>query len=363
MEPTRSYSSSGQVVDPLAGIGIQRPFKASWIDHINDWVINLPISAWVFFFGLGIILFALQVLFLWLEGGLRDSDLLRVIAFNGFFSPFLLALIYLLDLQARVALDAMRPVLALDESDLERYQYEISHMPARLVLITGFSMATFAILLERLWIAPASYTELGQMPIFTLVFQVIDKSSAFLFGVFIYHTIRQLRLVNFINVNYVRISLSHFRPLQAFSKLTATTAVGLLAGVYGWMIINPDLLGDPVIIGFALAITALAVTVFALPLSSIHNRMKLEKEKMLDVLDLNFGKLFSQLNQSLYHEEHAAVERLNGTITSLEIQYKRIKALPTWPWNAETAKFVFSAIGLPLILAIIQFLVEQTIRM
>ena len=84
---------------------------------------------------------------------------------------------------------------------------------------------------------------------------------------------------------------------------------------------------------------------------------------MLDVLDLNFGKLFSQLNQSLYNEEHAAVERLNGTITSLEIQYKRIKALPTWPWNAETAKFVFSAIGLPLILAIIQFLVEQTIRM
>ena len=44
-------------------------------------------------------------------------------------------------------------------------------------------------------------------------------------------SIRQLRLVNVINSNYVRISLFHLGPLQAFSKLTASTAVGLVIGV------------------------------------------------------------------------------------------------------------------------------------
>jgi hypothetical protein len=70
---------------------------------------------------------------------------------------------------------------------------------------------------------------------------MIDKSSAFLFGVFVYHTIQQLRLVNSINVNYIRINLFNLRPAQAFSKVTASTAVGLVAGVYGWLLINPEL--------------------------------------------------------------------------------------------------------------------------
>jgi hypothetical protein len=220
-------------------------------------------------------------------------------------------------------------------------------------------MVVFATLLEQVWGTPIRYAALEQLPIFTVIFQMIDKSSAFLFGVFVYHTIRQLRLVNTVNVNHIRINLFNLRPAQAFSKLTASTAVGLVAGVYGWILINPELLANPVIFGFLMMTTALALSVFVLPLYGIHRLMEATKDRMLHEIDLNSEAVFSRFNKGLRDDDTSAIDRLNGTIASLEIQYNRIKAIPTWPWKSETAQFALTAIGLPLVLAALRFLVER----
>ena len=220
-------------------------------------------------------------------------------------------------------------------------------------------MVVIAILIERLSIAPIRYAALEQLPIFAIVFYIIDKSSAFVFGAFIYHTIGQLRLVNTINLNYIRISLFNLGPFQAFSKLTASTAVGLVVGVYGWMLINPELLTDPIGFGFAGSITILAVAVFVWPLFGAHRLMEMEKARMLHDIDLHFEAVFSKFNQRLCDDDYSAIERLNGTISGLEIQHRRITAIPTWPWRPETARFAVAAIAIPLILTILQFLAEQ----
>ena len=53
------------------------------------------------------------------------------------------------------------------------------------------------------------------------------------------------------------------------------------------------------------------------------------------------------------------IDQLNGTITSMEIQYNRNKAIPTWPWKPETAQFALNAIVLLLVLAVLRFLAER----
>lgn len=337
----------------------ERPFRPSWVDRFNNWVKRLPIRAWLFFLVVGSILVLVQILPLWLESGLQDIELLPIIIFNGFFTPFLLGLMYLLDNQAATALNSMKPVLDTTESELEHYQYVLSNMPQRASLMSGLTMLVLAILMEQLWIAPARYAALAQLPIFTVVFQIVDKSSAFLFGVFIYHTIRQLRMVSTINSKPIRISLYNLAPLQAFSRLTASTAVGLVVGVYAWMLINPDLLRDPIAFGFMGLITILAVAVFVWPLFGVHRRLETEKERLLHALDSDFEALFSEFNEAFRAEDYSAIERMNGTIASLDIQRNRIEAIPTWPWRPETAQFVFAAIALPVVLAVLQFLVEQ----
>ena len=82
---------------------------------------------------------------------------------------------------------------------------------------------------------------------------------------------------------------------------------------------------------------------------------------MLQELDLHLEAAFSEFNQRLRDNDHPTLERLNGIISSLEIQYKKIAAVPTWPWRPETAQFALAAIALPLILTILQVFAEQAL--
>ncbi len=335
----------------------ERPYKPSWIDRFTNWVEKLPVRGWVFYLGLGLALILLQMLFLWLDGGLAVAGvLLPVIIFNALVIPFGPALMHLLDNQAVTALNSMRPTLEMTEPEFDKFQYMLSNMPSSPALIAALATLVFLILTERLWIVPIRFAALEQLPVFAIVFHIIDKSPALVVGAFIYHTIRQLRLVNTINANYLRVSLFDLGPLQAFSKLTASTAVGLVVGIYGWMLINPELLGDPMSLGFAVLFTILAIAVFVWPLWGVHRLMEIEKARALREIDRRFEAVFSEFNQFVHDDDYAATERLNGTIASLEIQHRRITAIPTWPWRPETARFAVTAIALPLILTILQFL-------
>ena len=339
------------------------PYKPSWVDRLSDWVNKLPIPAWVFYVGLGLGLLLIQLLFLWIEGGSFEAGvLLPVIIFNAVLSPFALALIYILDDQAVTALDSMRSVLEMTEQEFYRFRYGLSNMPPGTTLITGLVMVLFAILMEWLWIAPVRFAVLEQLPIFAIVFHIIDKSPAFVLGALTYHTVRQLRLVNTINSNYIRISLFNLGPSKAFSKLTASTAVGLMVGIYGWMLINPDLLADPISLGFVGLFTVLAITVFVWPLWGVHRLVEMEKAKALREIDHGFEAVYAKFDQHLHDYNYTQTERLNGTIASLEIKRKLISEIPTWPWRPETARFALSAIALPLILTILQFFVLQAIN-
>ena len=348
------------MADTTTENGKERPYKPSLIDRFTDWVEKLPVRGWFLYVGFGLGLILIQVLFLWLDGGLNVAEeLLPVIIFNALLTPFVLALIHHLDHQAVTALKTMRPTLEMTGPEYDEFQYKLSNMPAGAALIAGLIMLVLVILMEQVSTLPVRYAALEQLPIFVIVFQIVDKSSAFLLGVIIYHTVRQLRMVNTINLNYVRISLFNLGPLQAFSKLTASTAMGLVAGIYGWMLINPDLLADPVSLAFVGLFTIMAVAVFVWPLFGTHRLMEMERARMLHELDLHFEVVLSKFNQLVHDDDYAALERLNGTIASLEIQHRRIASIPTWPWRPETARFAIAAIVLPLILTILQLLAAQ----
>jgi hypothetical protein len=340
----------------------ERPYKPSWIDRFNDWVETLPVREWIFHVVFGIVLIGVQLLFLWLEGGRGPEELLPVIIFNGLATPYLLALINLLDNQAVASLDSMSSVLDTTEQEFDDYQYRLSHMPFLAPLIAGLAMTTLTILTPMISIEPTRYAALEQLSVFTVVFHIIDKSSAFLTGVLVYHTVRQLRLVNTVNSNHIRINLFHLRPVRAFSRLTASTAVGLLIFVYVWMLINPELLTDPVIFGYLVLFTLLAILVFVWPLYGVHRLMEKEKERALNDIELRLEAIFAKFNQGFQEDNYSAIGPLNGTIASLEIQYQRVSDIPTWPWKSETARLALTAIALPLVLMILQFFVLQALN-
>lgn len=340
----------------------ERPYKPSVIDRFTDWVENLPVPAWASYTLVGIVLLLIQILFLWLEGGLQAQELLPVIIFNSIATPLLLALIWLLDAQAATALAAMRSALDMTEPVYDDYSYRLSNMPFPAALITGTTLLVFLIVMEQVSAVPSRYAALDSLPVFTWVYQIIDKSSAFMYGVMTYHTIRQLRLVRTINSSHLRISLFDAGPSQAFSRLTATTAVGLMTGIVAWMSLNPDLLASPASVAFTVGFTLLAVAVFVWPLLGAHRLMDSEKARLLRELNARFETVLAEFNRCIREQDYEAADQLNGMITSLDIQHRRISTIPTWPWKPETARIALTAIALPLMLMILQYFVLQALK-
>ncbi len=336
-----------------------RPYEPSWIDRFTDWVGRLSVPEWVVYVGLGLGLIGIQLLFLWLDGGLKFGVLLPVIIFNAFAIPNALALVHLLDHQAVAALKAMRPTLAITEPEFDDLQYRLSTMPSGPTFIVGVSLVALLILTERLGVVPVRYAALDHLPIFRVVYHVIDKAIPFVFGPFVYHSIAQLRLIDAIYSSHARIHLFDLQPLYAFSRVTATTAVGLAVSVYGWMALNPELLSDPVGLAGTVAFTILSVAVFAWPLAGAHRLMQAEKERMLHGLDLQFAEVFATFTQRLNDGDFAAMEALNATIASLDIQHRKVQAIPTWPWRPGTVRSVLGVIALPPVVSAIQLVVER----
>jgi hypothetical protein len=134
-----------------------------------------------------------------------------------------------------------------------------------------------------------------------------------------------------------------------------------MAFVYLWMFINPELLSDPVNLGLAALFMIFAISLFVWPLYGVHRFMLIEKERILRDLDERSEETFSKFNQRFQEQDYEALERLNGLIASLDVQYRRMEAIPTWPWSSQTAQFVLTAIALPLVLMVIGFFVERAI--
>lgn len=341
---------------------VARPYKPSWIDRLNAWIAAQPAGAATVYVGIGGLLVLVQLLVLWLEGGWEATEILPIIVYNGLATPYLLALIHLTDEQAGTAIDAVRPLFAATERELEVYAYRLTTMPFPSSLIAGSIATVSTILTERLSGVPIRYAPLEQLPAFAVVFQIVDKSSAFVFGVLIYHMVRQLWLVNTLNASHLRIKLFHTSALQGFSRLTASTAVGLVAFVYLWMFINPEILHDPLILGYAVVLTALAVAVFAWPLLGIHRLVGREKARALYDLDLQLEVAFAAYHQHLEEGNDAALDPLNGRIAALETQHRVVSSIPTWPWQPETGRLVLTAVALPLVLMMLQYIIEQALR-
>lgn len=72
-----------------------------------------------------------------------------------------------------------------------------------------------------------------------------------------------------------------------------------------------------------------------------------------------FALVCQLLDQPFIEDDDSSLEKIHWIISNLEIQHKRINSIPTWPWKPETARLVLTAVAVPLILAVLRFLVEQ----
>jgi hypothetical protein len=149
------------------------------------------------------------------------------------------------------------------------------------------------------------------------------------------------------------------RPLYGLSSLTALTGASLAGITYGWIAINPSLLGELVTLAIVLPITVLALITFVWPLFGIHRLLVQEKGRLIDECSIRLEATLADLHQRVDGGALEAMDDLNKTITSLELELNLLEKIPTWPWRSETVRLLITALALPLGLWLVQYVLQR----
>ncbi len=335
-----------------------RAYTPGWVDLVIARIDHLTGPSWLYYSVTGLVLFGIQTVAMWIEGAYPVGTFQLIHGVLAWMFVFPLALLHYLNRVAGNALTTLLPLLKANEEKHNQLRYQLTTRPARQTILASLAWLIVGILVTALG-APSSFQVLAGWPISTALLNLIYMTSWWVFGAFIYHTIHQLRLISRILTEYTQINLFQMRPLYAFSRLTALTAIGLTVNPYAWAVVNPEALASAVGGGIYILITVLAIAIFVWPMLGVHQLLGNEKERWLSDCSLHLEGTIVELHQRLDSGELEGMGDLNTAIASLEVEQTALTRIPTWPWQPETVRALATALLVPLGLWAIQFVLQR----
>lgn len=335
------------------------PYAPSWVNVVTTWFERLPGPTWIAYAGamaLAIVLPLLSAGEMSAVGGTFGLVYYAVLPFGA------LGLIHILDRTAGRALGSLRPMLRADDAGLAAMHYELTVAPARpaaLLTLFAFGITPIGYVMD-----PAGSGIVGySVP--ALAFRYVWEgliTSVFL--VLIYHTIRQLRLIDRIHGGIEQIDLFDQGPLYAFSQLTSRTALGLIFLLAPSLFLLPSQAGASFIVitaawyGFGVLIAGAA---FVLPLRGMHDRLVAEKRRHQGELGRRISATLESIALSVDAGDGTAIEARNRALATLVAARDVVNRVPTWPWSTGALTGFASALVLPIVLFLIQRVLAQVV--
>jgi hypothetical protein len=339
-----------------------QPYSPSWVNHLTAWVDRRSWPSWSWYLGLWLVLVIIQIAALWIEGVHPVGKVFPAQLFMPAMIALFLAMIHFLDNRAEAALTTLRPALKATEEEYDQLRYQLTTLPAWPTILASLATMAAIYLIGFLTGETDSALEaLAGSPIAATLVWIVYWIGWWVFGAFAYHSIHQLRQIDYIYSRHTRIRLFAMSPLYAFSPVTALTAVTLAIATYGWTALNPDNLTNPVSIALILLINGLALVVFAWPLLGTRRMLAKEKAQRLDQVSLRLEGVFSQMHERIDRGEIEGLEDLTKVMSVLETERDTLEAISTWPWQPETLRYLVTALLLPLLLWIIQYVVQLVV--
>jgi hypothetical protein len=188
---------------------------------------------------------------------------------------------------------------------------------------------------------------------------IIEGLICFCTGsVIYYHTIRLLLLVSRTVRLVEHFNLFRLEPVYAFSRLTSQI------GITWMLLLSLTLLTFPLKMANVLVLAMLgiqilmAIAAFILPLWAVHRRLLLEKRTLI----AGYQRIVEATLERFHHALDKNIDeasQYNNIMLGLKAEREVLTAIPTWPWRESTLTGFLSAIGLPIILLLIQIAIKK----
>jgi hypothetical protein len=290
----------------------------------------------------------------WLTGGRPIGELYPDIAAAPVIFAWFGFLLQVLNRVATSVFDEFRPALGNPDAEAH-YRLELTSVPDRYAIVAGaLTVATLQLLF---WAyvrptLPASVT-----PSIDIVATVLWSLVAFVVGVTLLHTVRQLRAVSRLSAVARNVDIFRPRPLNALARLTSVASMGIIAFVVAYTILNP---AQPLaFLVQGLALLGVAVALFVLPLRVMHARLADEKQSLLSANQDRLKAVLTRIHAVVDERDLEHSEQLNHTLTAVLAERNVLAKLQTWPWSEGTFRGFASALLLPIFLIIVSQLVGR----
>ena len=332
------------------------PYRPSWIHRFFAWIDRLPIPAWIFYL---MILFtggAIQHAYVWGKG------ILEVGQFNFYLAltwGWLVAQLFYGHLNpqiARRALDEIRPLLDLDDKGFKLLSYEFTMIPASPALIMNI-LGFLCGLVFAAAVRPFSPEINYAFPEFVFFSAGLTLAMAF---VSFYWIIRQLGMIHRVIKQVDWVDIYNLHSFYGLSRLTASISVAIVAIAFlNYFSHVPQHIESKFAVVFYVSFLMLALAIFILPLTEIHRRLRNEKIRLLKIVNTQIEDTFEKVRADIRSNELDQMPSLQMGIEIMLREKTLLEAIPTWPWAPSTFRGFIATVFSPLILRLVQQLMER----
>lgn len=347
--------SSDQSLHAIPGT---KPYAASFVDNFMNFIKRLPLPYWLTYLILFILQSTLFHILSWIDGWVPAYEFSPLLLIYPFWLWGVLAIITYLNSISLEALASFNQLLDLEDQELKKLAYEFTTIPARGAIISAAIWSIVYFIIAALTFE-AIYVDTGIGTVL-IVALIIEGLCSFLLGSAIYyHSLRQLRLVNRTVKKVKHFNLFHLNPVYAFSRLTSQTGISwMLLFSFTLLCFPIHLVTGPSIPVFATQVV-LAIAAFILPLWFVNRRLVAEKRRLLSELDQRVETTLGRLHGAIDASELGEVGQLNSVISGLITEREVLNKIPTWPWRTGTLTGFLSAIVIPLLLFVAQYVLSK----
>ncbi|MEO8207776.1 MAG: hypothetical protein ABI598_01980 [Chloroflexota bacterium] len=343
-----------------AGSPSAAPYKPSWVNLVIRRIERLPGPAWLAY----LILASVGILTSVPEALSRQAsgnDLINAV-YYGALPGAIFFLIHHLDGTTADAIRGLRPLLAMGDEEVEDLGYRLTIIPARPAMIA----AVISMVLGPLGYLtdPVGSGIVGLEPwaLGLRYFWETMISASFL--LLIFHTYRQLRLIDQLHHQITTVDLFDQAPLYRVSRVTSQTAVGLiLLLVPGVFLIPAGAGASTILLSLAWygAAVLVAIAAFVLPLRGMHVLVMAEKRRLAAETGRRITITLNQIHAAVDAGDGETIGARNGALSTLIAQRDLVARVPTWPWSTGSLTGFVSAILLPIALFLIQRVLTQIV--
>lgn len=323
-----------------------------------DGVKGLPVPYGVTYLTFFILVGVFNLLVSWADGWLPVYTFSPIVFLFPLWFCFPLAIMTYLESVAVKALHDFRPLLKVSNETILQREYEFTTMPQKSVVLSSvFWGIVFVVSVPFTFTTFFVGLHVGMLG---TVILVVEGLITYLTGSAIYyHTIRQLRLVNE-TVNMVQhFNLFRLEPVYAFSVVTSRTAIAWALLIALTQLIFPFQLAPIPTFALLVVQTLLAVLAFALPLRIVNQRLVAEKRKLLEEHQQRVESTLARLHRRIDEDAGGELPESNNAITALNAERDLLEKIPTWPWRARLFTGFLSVMVLPIVVFIIQLVIQR----